>query len=1095
MAATISSTATRITISGTYKAFTSTVGSTTTVIQYSAGDAPAAGDSARFLMWKNDLADTGTWEIRYIESATATTVTVGDGGFSSAPLTGESFVISTNLADIETAEPVACTSSGSSYLFNGRDFELASNAFLGDCNKSLVTESTQTGAGFIATYPVADSCALQFGRLIGGEANDSVETIGGCNLIFEVANDTLIFTNQGTANLVGPVLNFYGCLVESFDNTFRPFVRSSGPMRLVGCIVDGPMGGRLYSTYSELVDTRFSGNLNGGIAWSLGGVFTRPINNAFFFQNNTAIKAHQSFTGVFSNTTFADSNTNIIDSGGAQAGLLFTFIDCTTFLDAKITNTKGQYKQGKSINYFLSDTSGTGLTGAKVAVYDNASAIQTGIQTSASGVTPQVDAIFFDRPHGSTSTDKSPFDINIRKYDYQFQAFQSTVSDPINQEYRLPNNAVTVLSEAAAGALTGIVIDFGLSTVTLTSDHTLSEIYDYCQARLALNVNMDKIEFMTSLDGNTFTLASGWSLVLSSSASITTTSGKTLSGDIIVDNTSSNIGTLNVSGTIDFSLAGTYTLTGPTINEVTNSSGGAVILNVSNDTTIVTNTGPSITINLPAITYTLAIPNIVNGSRFQIYNVTQATELTNSLSSGGISEVYIKDTDYTAGDVGRYRITYQSGVTAKEDLTGEFVFGSITATNSLPINQIDDAIYIAYGLDGSASTRFTADYVNNEIDVTIVANFSGAELYSWWVYNTTTVQGIQEYFGGVTAVDLANVRFNNSVVSIMLDKTTSSNVYQTDNIRLYREDLVYPVKNPTSGGGAIDIVWRNQVYVIETDTSGLTSAESLKLLAIPTDPILTTDVRLDNLDATISSRTTPAQVATAFTDYDSPTKAELDIAQASIEADIAAIPSTDISSLETKAQADARQVILVAEHDATQVDIAAIPDSVYDDTALIAKVDTVDSNVDAIKAKTDTLVNTDLTGIALSTEIAALNDFDPATDTVANVTLVATTTTNTDMRGTDSANTIAPDNASITAILADTNELQSNQGNFTTATGFATPTDVTDSEAIIVAAIASGALTAQDVWDYLQSETTVSASMKEAMQIALKNSKLIPAAL
>ena len=52
---------------------------------------------------------------------------------------------------------------------------------------------------------------------------------------------------------------------------------------------------------------------------------------------------------------------------------------------------------------------------------------------------------------------------------------------------------------------------------------------------------------------------------------------------------------------------------------------------------------------------------------------------------------------------------------------------------------------------------------------------------------------------------------------------------------------------------------------------------------------------------------------------------------------------------------------------------------------------------------------------AISNAIAALNDFDPATDTVANVTLVATTTTNSDMRGTDGANTVAPDNAGITA--------------------------------------------------------------------------------
>jgi hypothetical protein len=43
--------------------------------------------------------------------------------------------------------------------------------------------------------------------------------------------------------------------------------------------------------------------------------------------------------------------------------------------------------------------------------------------------------------------------------------------------------------------------------------------------------------------------------------------------------------------------------------------------------------------------------------------------------------------------------------------------------------------------------------------------------------------------------------------------------------------------------------------------------------------------------------------------------------------------------------------------------------------------------------------------------IAALNDFNPAIDTVARVTLCDTTTTNTDMRGTDGANTTVPDAA------------------------------------------------------------------------------------
>lgn len=55
--------------------------------------------------------------------------------------------------------------------------------------------------------------------------------------------------------------------------------------------------------------------------------------------------------------------------------------------------------------------------------------------------------------------------------------------------------------------------------------------------------------------------------------------------------------------------------------------------------------------------------------------------------------------------------------------------------------------------------------------------------------------------------------------------------------------------------------------------------------------------------------------------------------------------------------------------------------------------------------------------------INGLNDFNPATDTVARVTLVDTTTTNTDMRGTDGANTTAPDNTAINSIKEKTDNL------------------------------------------------------------------------
>ena len=71
--------------------------------------------------------------------------------------------------------------------------------------------------------------------------------------------------------------------------------------------------------------------------------------------------------------------------------------------------------------------------------------------------------------------------------------------------------------------------------------------------------------------------------------------------------------------------------------------------------------------------------------------------------------------------------------------------------------------------------------------------------------------------------------------------------------------------------------------------------------------------------------------------------------------------------------------------------------------------------------------------------------------TGGTITTVGTCTTNSDMRGTDGANTVVPDAAGTIptgmalettsqTILADTNELQLNQGNWITATGFSTHT-------------------------------------------------------
>lgn len=171
---------------------------------------------------------------------------------------------------------------------------------------------------------------------------------------------------------------------------------------------------------------------------------------------------------------------------------------------------------------------------------------------------------------------------------------------------------------------------------------------------------------------------------------------------------------------------------------------------------------------------------------------------------------------------------------------------------------------------------------------------------------------------------------------------------------------------------------------------------------------------------------------------------------------LTSIPAATLTPAERTSIAEAVEQAILNEGDGEQVlnaIVGAIGNTNVDQVALVAAIradiernggmlDNVPTaaevNAEVDTAIADANLATSASQTTILNAVNALNDFDPANDTVARVTLVDTTTTNTDMRGTDNANTVAPDNAGITAILADTDELQQNQGDWVTATGFST---------------------------------------------------------
>jgi len=224
----------------------------------------------------------------------------------------------------------------------------------------------------------------------------------------------------------------------------------------------------------------------------------------------------------------------------------------------------------------------------------------------------------------------------------------------------------------------------------------------------------------------------------------------------------------------------------------------------------------------------ISVTNIESGSRLRIYNETTSTEIYNNIvNSTFYNDTYVNGVGITDGDLLNIRLVYQVGTSAKLP----FQSNVVATVNGFSVlaDQQDDEIYNTIGLDGSLITEFDNDFQNNELDIVVATNFSAHRLYNRYVHFTTLEDGIRLFFGAVTALDIGNFRNNVDILDMYLNNNTSTNLVQTDNVRLFKSDGTYPARTNTTGGGGVDVVWRNTILIAETGVSGLTAQESAKL--------------------------------------------------------------------------------------------------------------------------------------------------------------------------------------------------------------------------------------------------------------------------
>lgn len=341
--------------------------------------------------------------------------------------------------------------------------------------------------------------------------------------------------------------------------------------------------------------------------------------------------------------------------------------------------------------------------------------------------------------------------------------------------------------------------------------------------------------------------------------------------------------------------------------------------------------------------------------------------------ASGYSDTYTNLEEFSANDTYRVRFAELNSTTSFKtfETTGLATADGITVAVSVD----SDSVYAANAIDGSSAAvtgKFTADYANDQIDLDANQDFAVTEAFAYYCYELTTSQGMNEFWGGVTAIDSANYRNNTAVVSIYFDETAGF-VKQTDSARWYRDDDTRPVIDPTTGGAGLELNWRNPVYQLETGVSGLTGSESTELFKNST--ILTNLATVDTVVDSIQTDTTAILADTADMQPKLGTPAGTDMS-----ADIAAIKSDTAATLTdtgttipaTLTTIEGKVDTIDANVDAVLIDTGTtLPSQI---SGVETKIDTVDVNVDGIKAKTDSLTFTQ--GGNVDANVQYVNDIE-----------------------------------------------------------------------------------------------------------------------
>jgi len=460
----------------------------------------------------------------------------------------------------------------------------------------------------------------------------------------------------------------------------------------------------------------------------------------------------------------------------------------------------------------------------------------------------------------------------------------------------------------------------------------------------------------------TFTL-NGTSVVEINGADL---DGSTINGDCdLVSNAVTTLTGFTITGALDFDTAGTYTLDNCDVDEVTNSSGGAVTVILTNGSTTPTNTGPDITIQQIV---TLTVSDAIDDTAIQVYNVTKDAQLDYEAAVSGGSgyslELDIASAGVDVSDVIRVRGTYQEGTAAKLPVQ---VTATVTSSDlALTLDQEDWDVYNDYGADGStmdsgSGGEFSWDGLNLEIDIDDPDNETvGQRVGAWYAYYITTEDGIENMYGMLDWESFNSIKIITAVGNLKLNNADGVNPLIISACRIYADDGSCVLATGTSIQLDYDPVYNISQDALETDVAAIKAK---------TDDLTFTG---NDVHATLDGETVTASSVTDKTGYSiSGTLQTLDALDTAIDGAFTEIKGATWSDT-TDTLEDIRDAVDTKASQSSVDTVDGNVDSILEDTGITlpatlttieGKIDTVDTNVDSVLEDTGTTIPGTLTTI------------------------------------------------------------------------------------------------------------------------------------